>query len=91
MGHSVAQSYMAGHTHTIACTQNAIQCHTHPTPPIRNLLFFGTPHGGIDTGPFRKLGNSGIKTGITAFVKRFFGVFFIKLDFNRNYGEGVWV
>lgn len=45
--------------------------HTHPTPPLRNLLSETTPHGVLDTGPLPRLGNNLMKAGITAYSNRF--------------------
>jgi hypothetical protein len=45
--------------------------HTHPTPPLRNLLFKTHPHGVLDTGPLPRLGNNLIKAGVTAYSNRF--------------------
>ncbi len=42
-----------------------------PTPPLRNLLSKGDPHGVLNTGPLPPLGNNLIKAGLTAYGKVF--------------------
>ena len=58
---AMPDTYPSAHCHT----------YTYPTPPLRNLLFKGHPHGVLDTGPLPRLGNNLMKTGITAYSNRF--------------------
>jgi hypothetical protein len=44
-----------------------------PTPPLRNLLSEGDPHGVLNTGPLPPLGNNWIKAGLTAYSNSFSG------------------
>ena len=60
-----------------------------PTPPLRNLLLKGTPHGVLDTGPLPPLGNNLIKAGITAYSNSFFGKKFVKVG-SAGVGCVIW-
>ena len=60
--------------------------YTTPTPPVRNLLSEGHPHGVYNTGPLPRLGNNLMKTGITAYSNRFLSGNCVKVGVA---GEGI--
>lgn len=60
-----------------------------PTPPLRNLLSEGHPHGVLYTGPLSALGNNWIKAGLTVYSNCFFGIGCVKVG-SAGVGEVIW-